>query len=109
MQAQGQQDRPYVTHKSSIELGWSTLLAELRTYRSSAGSGPPVMPKAQIGTVLSGSGTATYRTGKNSSSAQLTRGGICLKPSGGKYDEYELPHRRLKPWTYSCLLRSSRN
>jgi AraC family transcriptional regulator len=88
MQAEGQESPQYATVKSSAELGWSTLLAELRPYARSEGSGP-VTPTAKIALVLGGSrkGIATYKIGGHWRSAQLTPGRIWLKPSGGKYDE----------------------
>ena len=64
---------PYMTLKSSAELGWSTLLAEFRSYRRSEGS-DPVAPMAKIAIVLGGSRNGT----------------VWLKPSGVKYDEYEI-------------------
>lgn len=83
--------RPYVTLKSSAELGWSTMLAELRSYRGSEGS-DSLAPMAKIAIVLVGSrsGTARYRMGRNWLSAELAPGSVWLKPSGGKYDEFEI-------------------
>jgi AraC family transcriptional regulator len=89
MRTQGKDVPAYVTLKSSIELGWSTLLAELRSYHHSEGSGPAA-PEAKIAIVLGGSreGVATYKIGKNFQSAQLRPGSIWLKPTNGQYDEY---------------------
>ena len=91
MRTKGENARQYVTLKSSAELGWSTLLAEFRSYRRSAGS-DPAAPMAKIAIVLGGSrkGAATYKMGGNWVSAELTPGSVWLKPSGGKYDEYEI-------------------
>jgi AraC family transcriptional regulator len=88
MQAERQVDAHYVTLKSSSELGWSTPLAELRSYGRCAISGR-VAPTAEIAIVLGGSrkGTAAYKIGGNWRSAHLTPGCIWLKPTGGTYDE----------------------
>jgi AraC family transcriptional regulator len=63
MQAQRQEYPPYTTLKSSSDLGWSALVAELRSYPPSEGSGPAA-PQAKIAIVLGGSeGIATYKIG----------------------------------------------
>jgi AraC family transcriptional regulator len=88
---------PYVTLKSSAELGWSTLLAEFRSYRRNEGS-DPVAPMAKIAIVLGGSrnGAAKYKMGRNWLSAELIPGRVWLKPSGGKYDEYEIASLKVR-------------
>jgi AraC family transcriptional regulator len=88
MQLQSQKAPGYATLKSSSELGWSTLLAELLSYRHLEGPGL-VAPTAKIAIVLGGSGKgiAAYKTGGNWQSAQLTPGHMWLKPTGVKYDE----------------------
>jgi len=87
MQAQRQEYPPYTTLKSSSDLGWSALVAELRSYPPSEGSGPAA-PQARIGIVIGGSeGIATYKIGGHWRSARTTPGLIWLKPTGGKYDE----------------------
>ena len=87
MQAQRQEYPPYTTLKSSSDLGWSALAAELRSYPPSEGSGP-VAPQARIGIVLGGSeGIATYKIGGHWRSARTTPGLIWLQPKGGKRDE----------------------
>lgn len=97
MRTSGKNDRPYVTLKSSAELGWSTLLAEFRSYRRSEGS-DPVAPTAKIAIVLGGSrsGAAKYKMGRNWLSAELNPGNVWLKPSGGKYDEYEIASPKVR-------------
>ena len=50
MQAQRQEYPPYTTLKSSSDLGWSALVAELRSYRRSEAPGPAV-PQAKIAIV----------------------------------------------------------
>jgi AraC family transcriptional regulator len=97
MRTKGKDVPAYVTLKSSAELGWSTLLAEFRSYRRSEGS-DPVAPMAKIAIVLSGSrnGVAKYRMGRNWLSAELTPGTVWLKPSGGKHDEYEIASPKVR-------------
>jgi AraC family transcriptional regulator len=87
MQTQRQEDRRYETLKSSSELGWSTLLAELRSYFRGEGIGP-VAPRAQIMIALGASdkGIAGHRVGGDWSTTKLRPGLIWLKPTGGKYD-----------------------
>jgi AraC family transcriptional regulator len=87
MQAQRQEYPRYTTLKSSSDLGWSALVAELRSYNRSEAPGPAA-PQAKIAIVLRGSeGTATYKIGGRWRSARTTPGLIWLKPTGGKYDE----------------------
>jgi AraC family transcriptional regulator len=91
MQAQRQEDLLYVTQKSSSELGWTALRAEIRDYPRFEGS-VPVAPMAKIALVLGGSGNgyAAFKIGRNWRSAQATPGRIWLRPIGGKYDEYRI-------------------
>src|SRR4051794_15803806 len=90
MKAQDRENSPYTTLKSSFEMGWSALLAELRSYRRSEGSDAhPVASQAKIAVVLGGSkGIATYKIGGHRRSARTTPGLMWLKPTGGKYDEF---------------------
>ena len=89
-----QRDHPYVTTlKSSSELRWSGLLAELCSYRFAEGSGGLVAPHAaKIAIVLAGSdtGCATYNVGRMRSVARTMPGLIWLKPSDGKYDHFHI-------------------
>jgi AraC family transcriptional regulator len=91
MQAQRQEDLKYPTStplKSSNDLGWSTLFAELRSYSQREGPGP-VAPHAKISITVRGSdeGLVTCKVGGSWWSARPTTGSIWLKPIGGKYDE----------------------
>lgn len=91
MQAQRQEYPPYTTLKSSSDLGWSALVAELRSYPPSEGSGPAA-PQAKIAIVLGGSeGIATCKIGGHWRSARTAPGLMWLKPAGGKYDEVCMP------------------
>ena len=91
MRTKRTQASQYVTLKSSNDLGWPTLIAELRSYHRSEGS-DPAAPMAKIAIVLGGSrkGTATFKMGGNRRSAELAPGSVWLKPSGGKHDEYDI-------------------
>jgi AraC family transcriptional regulator len=86
---------PYETLHSSAELGWSTLLAELRSYRRSEGS-DPVAPQAKIAIVLGGKGEATFRMGGGWRSVELAPGSIWLKPNGGQYGEYRIASPKVR-------------
>jgi AraC family transcriptional regulator len=91
MQAQRQEDLKYPTStplKSSNDLGWSTLFAELRSYSQREGPGP-VAPHAKISITVRGSdeGLVTCKVGGSWWSARPTTGSIWMKPIGGKYDE----------------------
>jgi AraC family transcriptional regulator len=91
MQAQSEEDLKYPTStplKSSNDLGWSTLFAELRSYSQREGPGP-VAPHAKISITVRGSdeGLVTCKVGGSWWSARPTTGSIWLKPIGGKYDE----------------------
>ena len=97
MQAQRQEYPPYTTLKSSSDLGWSALVAELRSYPPSEGSGPAA-PQARIGIVLGGSeGIATYKIGGHWRSARTTPGLMWLKPTGGKHDEARIASKDSTP------------
>jgi AraC family transcriptional regulator len=91
MQAQRQGDAKYPIStllKSSNDLGWSTLFAELRSYSQSEGLGP-VAPHAKISITVRGSeeGVVTCKVAGSDRSARPTTGSIWLKPIAGKYDE----------------------
>jgi AraC family transcriptional regulator len=94
MQAQRQEDLKYPTStslKSSNDLGWSTLFAELRSYSQREDPGP-VAPHAKISITVRGSdeGLVTRKVGGSRWSARPTTGSIWLKPIGGKYDEAQI-------------------
>lgn len=88
MQVPSRRDARYETLRSSSELGWSTVLAELRAYLRGEGT-PPASAQAQIAILLGGSdkGTTGYRIGGHWSYVRPAPGLIWLKPMGGKYDE----------------------
>jgi AraC family transcriptional regulator len=77
--------------KSSHDLGWSTLFAELRSYSQRDGPGP-VAPHAKISITVRGSeeGVVRCKVGGSWWSAQPTAGSIWLKPIGGQYDEADI-------------------
>jgi AraC family transcriptional regulator len=88
---QRHEDRKYPTStllKSSNDLGWPSLFAELRSYSQSEGTGP-VAPHAKISIAVRGSdeGEVTCKVAGNRWSARPRTGSIWLKPIGGKYDE----------------------
>jgi AraC family transcriptional regulator len=97
MQAQRQEDLRYVTHKSSSELGWTALHAEIRDYPRFEGF-VPVAPMAKIALVIggSGNGSAAFKIGRSWRSAPTTPGRIWLRPIGGKYDEYRISSPRVE-------------
>jgi len=74
--------------KSSNDLGWSTLFAELCSYSQREGPGP-VAPHAKISITVRGSdeGLVTCKVGGSCWSARPTTGSIWLMPIGGQYDE----------------------
>ena len=92
MQAQSERGPRYPTStlllKSSDDLGWSTLFAELCSYSQREGPGP-VAPHAKISITVRGSeeGLVRCKVGGSWWSARPTTGSIWLKPMGGKYDE----------------------
>ena len=75
--------------KSSKDLGWSTLLAELCSYGQREGPPGPVAPHAKVSITVRGSdeGLVTCKVGGSWWSARPTTGSIWLKPIGGKYDD----------------------
>jgi AraC family transcriptional regulator len=88
MQTRPLEEPPYAMLKSSSELGWSSLLAELRSYRRGEGA-VSIAPQAQIMIALRGSdkGIAGHRIGADWWTTRLRAGLIWLKPMGGKYDQ----------------------
>ena len=94
IQGQRQPDLKYPTStllKSSDDLGWSTLFAELHSYSRREGPGP-VTPHAKISITVRGSceGLVTCKVGGSWWSARPTTGSIWLKPLGGGYDEAQI-------------------
>src|SRR5947209_16314563 len=88
-QKQGELKHPSSTLlKSSDDLGWAALSAELRSYGRSEGLGP-VAPHAKISIAVRGSdeGLVTCKIAGSWKSGRPATGSIWLKPIGGKYDE----------------------
>lgn len=74
--------------KSSIDLGWSFLSAELRTHHPYEGPGAAAPPDAEVGIVVRGSDEAiTYKTAGSWQSARPTTGSIWLRPIARTFDE----------------------
>ena len=74
--------------KSSNDLSWANLFAELRSYSRSEGPGPVTL-HAKISIVVRSSheGIVTCKVGGSRWSARPTTGSVWLKPIGGKYDD----------------------
>jgi AraC family transcriptional regulator len=91
MQAQRQGEKyPNSTLlKSSKDLGWSALLAELRSHGRGEGPGTAAPPDAEVGIVVRGSDEApvTCKIGGSWKSARPTTGAIWLRPVGVNSDE----------------------
>jgi AraC family transcriptional regulator len=74
--------------KSSKDLGWSTLFAELRSYNRYEGPGGPAPTDAEVGIVVRGSDEpVTYKVGGSWQSTRPTTGSIWLRPIGRTSDE----------------------
>ena len=74
--------------KSSIDLGWSFLSAELRTHHPYEGPGAAAPPDAEVGIVVRGSDEAlTYKVAGSWQSARPTTGSIWLRPIERTFDE----------------------
>jgi AraC family transcriptional regulator len=97
-QRQGEKYPKSTLLKSSKDLGWSTLLADLRSHSRYEGPGGPPPPDAEVGIVVRGSdeGLATYKVGGSRWFARPTTGSIWLKPIGGKYDEAHIRHPKVE-------------
>jgi AraC family transcriptional regulator len=100
MQAQRHENLKYPTStllKSSNDLGWSTLFAELRSHSHSEAPGP-VAPHAKISIVVRGSdeGLVTCKVGGSWCSARPTTGSIWLRPIGGEYDYARIRHAEVQ-------------
>jgi AraC family transcriptional regulator len=92
MQVQRQEDLKYPNStllKSSNDLGWSTLLAELRSHSRYEGPGAAPPANAEVGIVVRGSdeGFATCKFAGSWHPARLTTGSIWLRPMGRNSDE----------------------
>ena len=91
MQAQRQGEKyPNSTLlKSSKDLGWSTLLAELHSHSRYEGPGAAAPTDAMVGVVVRGSdeGLLTYKFAGSWQSTRPTTGSIHLRPIGVNSDE----------------------
>jgi AraC family transcriptional regulator len=93
MQAQRQRDLKYPTStellRSSNELGWSTLIADLRSHSRYEGPGAAAPANAKVGIVVRGSdeGLLTCKVAGSWQSARPTTGSIWLRPIGLTCDE----------------------
>jgi AraC family transcriptional regulator len=92
MQAQRQRDLKYPAStllKSSRDLGWSTLIADLRSHSRCEGPGTAAPPDAEVGIVVRGTdeGLVTCKVAGSWKSARPTTGSIWLRPIGTRSDE----------------------
>jgi AraC family transcriptional regulator len=92
MQAQRQRDLKYPTStllKSSNDLGWSTLFADLRSHSRCEGPGTAAPTDAEVGIVVRGTdeGLVTCKVAGSWKSARPTTGSIWLRPIGTRSDE----------------------
>jgi len=94
MQAQRQGERyPSSTLlKSSKDLGWSTLLAELHSHSRYEGPGAAAPTDAEVGVVVRGcdEGLLTYKFAGSWQSTRPTTGSIHLRPIGRTCDEVRI-------------------
>ena len=92
MQAQRQEDLRYpktTLLKSSNDLGWSTLTAELRSHSRYEGPGAAAPADAEVVIIVRGSdqGLLTYKFAGSWQSVRPTTGSIRLRPIGRTCDE----------------------
>jgi AraC family transcriptional regulator len=95
MQAQRQEDLRYpktTLLKSSKDLGWSTLLAELNSHSRYEGPGAAAPTDADVGIIVRGSdqGLLTYKFAGSWQSTRPTTGSIHLRPIGVNSDEVRI-------------------
>jgi AraC family transcriptional regulator len=95
MQAQRQEELKYPNStvlKSSNELGWSTLFADLRSHSRYEGPGAAAPADAEVGIVVRGSdqGLLTYKFAGTWQSVRPTTGSIRLRPIGRADDEVRI-------------------
>jgi AraC family transcriptional regulator len=102
MQAQRQRDLKYPTStellRSSNELGWSTLIADLRSHSRYEGPGAAPPANAEVAIVVRGSdeGFVTCKVGGSWQSARPTTGSIWLRPMRCKSDEVRIGSAKLQ-------------
>ena len=92
MLARRQEDLKYLAStllKSSNDLGWSTLTAELRSHSCYEGPGAAAPADAEVGIIVRGSnqGLVTCKFGGSWQSVRPTTGSIWLRPIGRSSDE----------------------
>ena len=96
MQARRQEDLKYPSStqllKSSNDLGWSTLTAELRSHSRYEGPGAAAPADAEVGIIVRGSdqGLLTYKLAGTWQSVRPTTGSIRLRPIGRADDEVRI-------------------
>jgi AraC family transcriptional regulator len=95
MQAQGQEDLKYPNTtllKSSNDLGWSTLTAELRSHSHYEGAGAVGPADAEVGIIVRGSdqGLLTHKFAGTWQSVRPTTGSIRLRSIGRADDEVRI-------------------
>jgi hypothetical protein len=88
-QRQGEKYPNSTLLKSSKNLGWSTLLAELRSHSRYEGPGAAAPTDAKVGVVVHGSdeGLLAYKFAGSWQSTRPTTGSIHLRPIGRTCDE----------------------
>ncbi len=92
MLARRQEDQKYLAStllKSSNDLGWSTLTAELRSHSRYEGPGAAAPADAEVGIIVRGSnqGLVTCKVGGSWEFVRPTTGSIWLRPIGRSSDE----------------------
>jgi hypothetical protein len=107
MQAQGQEELKYpktTLLKSSNDLGWSTLFAELRSHSHYEGTGAAAPTDAEVGIIVRGSdqGLLTYKFAGTWQSVQPTMGSIRLRRSDAPTTRSVSAVRRSTSYTYTC-------
>ena len=96
MQVQRHEDLKYPSStellKSSKDLGWSTLLAELHSHGRYEGPGAAAPTHADVGIIVRGSdeGLLTYKFAGSWQSTRPTTGSIHLRPIGVNSDEVRI-------------------
>jgi AraC family transcriptional regulator len=104
LQAQRQRDLKYPkSHavellKSSNDLGWSTLIAELRSHSRYEGPAAAAPADAEVGILVRGSdeGLLAFKSAGSWQSARPTTGSIRLRPIGRTCDEARIDSAKLE-------------
>jgi len=84
--------------KSSIDLGWSTLTADLRSHSSYDGPGAAAPADAEVGIIVRGSeeGLLAFKFAGSWQSARPTTGSIRLRPIGRTCDEARISSTKVE-------------